>query len=989
MASRSFNRVLPAAFAGWLVLHAFTAMAQERPSLPKFTGAHVIVEGVPDQFDDLKSQIARLEKSSPQKYYVVVVKSAGTGRSPAVQYVSDLFNAWRDQASRSSPSFDPERSVVIVVAVETHQVALRAGTTLSRKFGLDRRTIQSELIRPFQERAQEGQYHEAIAALLNDTNNWIAKQDNDTIYAQVQVNSSKPAAPAKVSKAQTKLTVPAPDEPVEDAENEPNSTAAQPQPVKRASSEWWAVLVLWIPIALLALAIAVWVWILYRRAQQRVAGRLKEIKSKAVNVMDRLDGLKERLKLLPTAAGFTQPIAGETKSRYDAINQKVGGLWDGWLQVMDVLEKAQKLAARAGSPLSQKTLGEAEELINKQGSFEDIEKQAQSIAQEVDVLDKAHQEARAALDGLAASRQKTEEGLGEIAKLSLPQGPYQEEQAAVAAATKEASARLPGDPIGTKTLLEQINTRWDGLAVRISRIVTLAGDSQKLKTSIDATKRQAATHRAQGLRLVEEGGNPDQALVQADQALAATMGQIKAGDPDAAAHELEATKSAAAEAQATIEKVQKARSACERELVARARETERLRAALPQAQNYQTELDRDFARPSWQPVARNFEQAQSLLATFDRQAQEAAACATSTRQEYLRGAAQLEELARQQQIVLRLMSGLGEQLSGLIGVRKECRQQIDELAGRERQVELAIRQNEAIISDVARQSLDNARRLRDEASSRSSQERPDWPTLRNRLAEAAEDLAIAQSQADDDIRNYQALTQEFEQVRATASRVYAFLASHEEDRLAANQHYQAAADALDRVAAEMNEPRGRSAALLAQVRGAAGDLSTSEELAREDVRLAGQAQAEINQAIGAISQARSYSSSGVMVNTSAPEAAVNQAQQLLQSQNYEQSIRSAGGAMQRAREIYYRAMQEALFTQMNVQAEMRRRSVRMAAPPWNGVSFGTAAATAAAAAILDRVATGATDLSEPAVAGGSWSEDPAAVVSDDAAGGSW
>ena len=31
-------------------------------------------------------------------------------------------------------------------------------------------------------------------------------------------------------------------------------------------------------------------------------------------------------------------------------------LWDGWLHVMEVLDKAQKLAARSGSPLSQKTL---------------------------------------------------------------------------------------------------------------------------------------------------------------------------------------------------------------------------------------------------------------------------------------------------------------------------------------------------------------------------------------------------------------------------------------------------------------------------------------------------------------------------------------------------------------------------------------------------------------------------------------------------------
>ena len=228
-----------------------------------------------------------------------------------------------------------------------------------------------------------------------------------------------------------------------------------------------------------------------------------------------------------------------------------------------------------------------------------------------------------------------------------------------------------------------------------------------------------------------------------------------------------------------------------------------------------------------------------------------------------------------------------------------------------------------------------------------------------------EDLSIAQSQAEEDIKNHQALTQEFEQVRNMASRVYAFLTSHQEDRLAANQHYQAAADALDRVGMELAEPRGRSAALLEQVRGAAADLNRSEELAREDIRLAAQAQAEITEAGQAISQARGYSSMGFGVDTSPAESQVIQAQQLLQTQNYEQSIQLAGAAMQSARQIYYAAMQQALMRQMAIGGRATAPGVRMAAPAWNGVSFGAAAATAAAAAILDRSATAASMPSSP------------------------
>ena len=159
--------------------------------------------------------------------------------------------------------------------------------------------------------------------------------------------------------------------------------------------------------------------------------------------------LKERLKLMPTSTDFKQPMTGETQALYDAVNEKLGKLWDGWLHVMDVLEKAQKLAARSGSPLSQKTLAEAEELITKQGSFAEIETQAQAIAADVDRLDHAHQAARTVLEAVTAARPKIDAGLDEIKKLGLPTAPYQEELGAVAAGSTQASSVLVADPLGT------------------------------------------------------------------------------------------------------------------------------------------------------------------------------------------------------------------------------------------------------------------------------------------------------------------------------------------------------------------------------------------------------------------------------------------------------------------------------------------------------------------------------------------------------------
>jgi hypothetical protein len=965
--------------AGLIFSIGISASAQQKTPVPSFNGERVIVADVPDRYGVLADQIKRLEKSSPQSYYVVVVKSTGTGPSATRLYADELLDTWQRQKSKRGQSFDPDRSVIIVVALENEQVVVKPGAYLRNELGLHADRVERDLLKAkggFLDLAKENRYTDAISTLLTSTNNWIAGRDSRTSYAPVQIAAAKTTGSA--SPTQTTTTPPAilPETSSnQPAERDRSSTQTPIAPLKQASSDWLPVILVGIPVLLIALAIIAGVWLTFRRNQNRVAGRINEIKSKAVDVMDRLDSLKERLKLMPTSTDFKQPMTGETQRLYNTVNEKLGTLWDGWLLVMEVLEKAQKLAARSGSPLSQKTLAEAEELITKQGSFEAIEKQAQSITVDLDKLDHAHQEARKVLAVVTLTRPKIDTRLDEIKKLGLATAPYQDELSGVAAGMKEAGTVLVADPLGTMTVLEQLRTRSDALAGRLERVVAIFGDAQKAKSALETLKRQVAGHRAQGLSLREEGANPDQFLGQGEQAQAETVAALEAGDPQAAAGKLETATSLTNEAQAKIEKVQKARALCERDLPARARETDRLRAALPQAESYQNDLERDFARSSWQAVFRNLDQARALVATFDDQARQAAATATTTRQDYVKGAAMVEELARQQQIVLRLMSGLGEQLNALINVRNECRKLNEDLAARERQAELLIRQNDSIVSDVARNSLEAARRTKGEIQARSGEPRPDWPALRQSLLEVIDDLALAQSQAEEDLKYHQSLTQEFAQVRNSASRVYAFLASHQEDRLAANQHYQAAADALERVGMEITEPRGRSAALLEQVRGAAADLKTSEDLAREDIRLAAQAQTEITEAGRAIHQARSYTSAGFGVDTATPESQVLQSQQLLQTQNYEQSIQLAGAAMQTARQLYYSTMQQALLRQMTMAAEQRRRATRMAAPSWNGVSFGAAAATAAAATILGQSATAVPPPSDTAV--GSWSSDTA------------
>src|SRR4029077_18863131 len=116
----------------------------------------------------------------------------------------------------------------------------------------------------------------------------------------------------------------------EPAERDRSAARTQATPLKQASSDWLPVVLVGIPVLMIALAIIAGVWLTFRRNQNRVAGRIKEIKSKAVDTMDRLDALKERLKLMPTSTDFKQPMTGETQRLYNTVNEKLGTLWDGW-----------------------------------------------------------------------------------------------------------------------------------------------------------------------------------------------------------------------------------------------------------------------------------------------------------------------------------------------------------------------------------------------------------------------------------------------------------------------------------------------------------------------------------------------------------------------------------------------------------------------------------------------------------------------------------
>ena len=82
---------------------ASTGLAQEKTPFPPLSDKRVYVSGVPDRYQSLAAQINQLKRSSPQTYYVVVVKEPAPARA-TTDYAKELFNAC--EGSR------PERAIL-------------------------------------------------------------------------------------------------------------------------------------------------------------------------------------------------------------------------------------------------------------------------------------------------------------------------------------------------------------------------------------------------------------------------------------------------------------------------------------------------------------------------------------------------------------------------------------------------------------------------------------------------------------------------------------------------------------------------------------------------------------------------------------------------------------------------------------------------------------------------------------------------------------
>ncbi|MGB0067208.1 MAG: TPM domain-containing protein, partial [Isosphaeraceae bacterium] len=410
------------------------AAAQERTPIPEYTGDRVYIKDEPGSYQSLNETIKQLERSSPQSYFVVVVRSAGLGPDSATRYVDELSDRWSKQARAKGLKLDPERSVITLVAIDDRKVAVHPGSFLRERAGLRKGTVNAMIEQSFIPLAREGKYPEAVASLLAMIEDHVAKQG--TAVTAPAKNSL--VAPAETGKSGTHVAVP-----------------AGKQAATQAGIQNQMLLALLASLVAVGLIVAALIWLARHRTRNTVESKIKQYKKNAVNVMDRLDALKARLKKLPVEdPDFKEPISGETLAVYQKIEGNLTGLWDRWLEVMDALDKAQALAKK-DTALGTEKLKEAEKLVSDSKVFEQIEVEAQKCAASMDQLNQAHENARSAADVVAVSQREILTGVEKVEKEGLPSVPYKPEIDGIAAQAAQAKAIPTPDPIGARQTLDK------------------------------------------------------------------------------------------------------------------------------------------------------------------------------------------------------------------------------------------------------------------------------------------------------------------------------------------------------------------------------------------------------------------------------------------------------------------------------------------------------------------------------------------------------
>jgi len=613
-------RACHVAVTGLATLAAAASVAGAAAAVPTAKGGgQVSVTGVPDRFEAVRGAVVRAKEQTGRDYRVIIVDSAGPA-GDARGLLDEIVEAWRDE-SAGPDGFDPAEDVTIVLAVKDRRLAMDVPWSLEVTSGLDRKTMETQLIsKAFVPRAKDGLYDEALADLVTATETWVADR-----------------AAAKTRRAAAMHTF---------------RTKTLPYGLAALGG-------------LTALGTFLALRARHRNRLQVARQKLDNFKSEVVALSDLLDTEQERHRMLPhTDPDFQTPMEGQTQVAYDNVQGAIRRYRERWLALMDVWEKAEETVS-AEWFLGTSRTEEAIQLLDSAAARPPLEAVAGECRGPLDMLEQAHERARELRDEVDATATAANERLAALARRGRSGAAFQHPLAEVARACGLAAADVESDPVAARG-------RFEDAAATLARVnedldAVEAADDRRQRSAAQADEIESRVRalRAEGWLLAEQGANPDDRLAMARRECELATQLLDAAAAPAATVHIERAEAANADATALVESIVAARTRAEELLPVCVARLEALGGRREGALRGLEHLARAYAERSWSDVADNMSKADEGIdhaATLIAAARESLA---PERQEYFRALALLEETVRQEDWIEGCQAAIGDRRAEL------------------------------------------------------------------------------------------------------------------------------------------------------------------------------------------------------------------------------------------------------------------------------------------------------------------------------------
>ena len=688
----------------------------------------VFVSGVRDDFTATRAAIAAAKQATGRDYRVVVVDTA-TSADSAAELLEQVVARWRTESQDGG--FNPAGDVTIVLDVGDRQIAMDVPWAMEASSGLDRATLEAELIATrFVPRAKDGLFDQGLAELIAATEQWIKDKADDR---QLQAEATR------VFKTRT------------------------------------------LPLGLLGLGTAGLLggllvqWSRHGRRVRVAQEKLAAFKSEVVSLSDLLDGQQERHRMLPHSdPDFMTPMQGMTRATYDNVQGSIGRYRERWLGLMDVWERAQEKIESEWF-LGTSAADDAVKLLDSAEARPPLADVAAECRAPLDALEQAHERAREAAATLDAEITEAAGRLEGVPRRGRSDAVFQATLAEVARGRTRFGEQVEGDPVAARGGLDEARAALEALRVRLDAFEAADDRRQKAAGHTDELRKTVRGRRAEGWLLAEPGANPDDRLDAAVKHVELAAQLLDAGETEAALTHVERAEQANAEAAALVESLIAARARAEELLPACVARVEALVVRRQAAITAAERLASDYAESSFSDVADNVARADDGLYRVRALIDEAREAMVPQRQHHLRAVAVLEETVRQEDwvegclaAIIDRLAELDELQGGLPGQRDTAVRRVATLEQRLR----AQRTDRVRANERCREAV----RIIEVVDEGLRASRPD-PRQTAQLVQAA-DTAVARGEelADEDDRLARQAANDIDETDALVRRVAAWYA---------------------------------------------------------------------------------------------------------------------------------------------------------------------------------------------------------------------